>query len=78
MNFSPLCLFLTNYSTTMQRLAGLEEVMPIPDINQFVDSSVSKDTQNFIQASLLKVGFCLCHLLQLPSVVEVFSSFWLL
>uniref|UniRef100_A0A251J9P7 Uncharacterized protein n=1 Tax=Manihot esculenta TaxID=3983 RepID=A0A251J9P7_MANES len=28
----------------LRRLAGLEEVMPIPDINQFVDSSVSKDT----------------------------------
>lgn len=47
----------------MQRLAGLEEVLPIPDINQFIASSVSKDIQNSIQASLLKVEFCLGHFL---------------
>ncbi|XP_057995967.1 uncharacterized protein LOC110635165 isoform X2 [Hevea brasiliensis] len=39
----------------LRRLAGLEEVLPIPDINQFIDSSVSKDIHNFIQASLLKI-----------------------
>ncbi|XP_057988623.1 uncharacterized protein LOC110659727 [Hevea brasiliensis] len=39
----------------LRRLAGLEEVLPIPDINQFIDSSVSKDINNSIQASLLKI-----------------------
>ncbi|KAG8652763.1 uncharacterized protein LOC110617086 isoform X2 [Manihot esculenta] len=39
----------------LKRLAGLEEVLPIPDINQFIASSVSKDIQNSIQASLLKI-----------------------
>ncbi|KAF2321358.1 hypothetical protein GH714_040430 [Hevea brasiliensis] len=39
----------------LRRLAGLEEVLPMPDINQFIHSSVSKDVNNSIQASLLKI-----------------------
>lgn len=50
---------LTNYSKTSQHLAGLEEISCMADVNQFIDSSVSKDIQKSCQACLLKVEFCL-------------------
>uniref|UniRef100_A0A6N2KYF1 Uncharacterized protein n=1 Tax=Salix viminalis TaxID=40686 RepID=A0A6N2KYF1_SALVM len=41
----------------LRRLAGSEEVLPMPDANRFLDSSVNKEIKNSIQASLLKVGY---------------------
>ncbi|KDP22508.1 hypothetical protein JCGZ_26339 [Jatropha curcas] len=43
----------------LRRLAALEEVLPRPDINPFIHSSVSKDIQNAIHESVLKVDFVL-------------------
>lgn len=40
----------------MQRLAGSEEVLPLPDVNQLMGSSATNEIKNSIQASLLKVG----------------------
>ncbi|KAL3570053.1 hypothetical protein D5086_027302 [Populus alba] len=39
----------------LRRLAGSEEVLPVPDANRFLDSPVNKEIQNSIQASLLKM-----------------------
>ncbi|KAJ4824265.1 hypothetical protein Tsubulata_031295 [Turnera subulata] len=39
----------------LRRVAGSEEVLPIPDVNQLVDATLTKEIQNSIQASLLKV-----------------------
>ncbi|XP_050226112.1 uncharacterized protein LOC126675507 isoform X2 [Mercurialis annua] len=39
----------------LRRLASLEEVLPMLEINQFMDSSMSMDIQNAIQASMLKI-----------------------
>ncbi|KAJ6410547.1 hypothetical protein OIU84_007319 [Salix udensis] len=39
----------------LRRLAGSEEVLPMPDANRFLDSSVNKEIKNSIQASLLKM-----------------------
>ncbi|KAF9668137.1 hypothetical protein SADUNF_Sadunf15G0097200 [Salix dunnii] len=39
----------------LRRLAGSEEVLPVPDANRFLDSSVNKEIKNSIQASLLKM-----------------------
>ncbi|XP_015579669.1 uncharacterized protein LOC8275461 [Ricinus communis] len=39
----------------LRRLASLEEVLPMLEVNQFIDSSMSKDIQNTIQTSLLKI-----------------------
>lgn len=41
----------------LQRLSGSEEVLPVPDANRFLDSSVNKESKNSIQASLLKVAY---------------------
>jgi hypothetical protein len=41
----------------LQRLAGSEEVLSVPDANRFLDSPVNKEIQNSIQASLLKVEY---------------------
>lgn len=38
----------------LRRLAGSEEVLPVSEINRLIDSSVTKEIQNSIQASLLK------------------------
>lgn len=43
----------------LQRLAGSEEVLPVPDVSQLLDSTVPKEIENIVQASLLKVGFVL-------------------
>ncbi|KAE9467646.1 hypothetical protein C3L33_00436, partial [Rhododendron williamsianum] len=40
----------------MQRLAGSEEVLPLPDVSQLMGSSATNEIKNSIQASLLKVG----------------------
>jgi len=39
----------------MQRLAGAEEVLRVPD-NQLVDSSINKEIESSVQACLLKVS----------------------
>ncbi|GAV73417.1 hypothetical protein CFOL_v3_16903, partial [Cephalotus follicularis] len=39
----------------LRRLAGSEEVMPIPEVNGFIDYSVPENIENSIQASLLKM-----------------------
>jgi len=39
----------------MQRLAGAEEVLGVPD-NRSVDSSINKEIENSVQACLLKVN----------------------
>uniref|UniRef100_A0A2N9FN43 Uncharacterized protein n=1 Tax=Fagus sylvatica TaxID=28930 RepID=A0A2N9FN43_FAGSY len=39
----------------LRRLAGSEEVSCVPDLNRCVHSSVTKEIQNSIQASLLKI-----------------------
>lgn len=43
-------------SLILQRLAGLEEVLPLPDIDKYLSCSVSKETEGAIKASILKVG----------------------
>lgn len=40
----------------MQRLAGSEEVLPLPNVNQLMGSSAMDEIKSSIQASLLKVG----------------------
>ena len=47
----------TNDLVNMQRLAGSEEVSPIPDVSQVTDSSLTKEIKNSIESSLLKVRF---------------------
>ncbi|XP_030550089.1 uncharacterized protein LOC115755003 isoform X2 [Rhodamnia argentea] len=39
----------------LRRLAGLEEVLPLPDINRYLNCSVSKETGGAIRASILKM-----------------------
>jgi len=39
----------------MQRLAGAEELLGVPD-NRSVDSSINKEIENSVQACLLKVN----------------------
>ena len=51
----------------MQRLAGSEEVSPIPDVSRVIDSSLTKEIENSIESSLLKVRFFLEHFLWLIS-----------
>lgn len=51
----------------MQRLAGAEEVLRVPD-NRLVDSLVNKEIENAVQACLLKV--CFKHF---PEDVSFFS-----
>ncbi|GKV17463.1 hypothetical protein SLEP1_g27973 [Rubroshorea leprosula] len=41
----------------LRRLAGSEEILPVPDVSQFVDCSVPKEIEMSIQTSLLKVDF---------------------
>jgi hypothetical protein len=61
----PLSLFSFAYALhfdfgklyPLQRLAGSEEVLSVPDANRFLDSPVNKEIQNSIQASLLKVEY---------------------
>jgi len=43
-------------SLILQRLAGLEEVLPLPDIDRHLSCPVSKETEGAIKASILKVG----------------------
>ena len=47
----------TNDLLNMQRLAGSEEISPIPDVSQVTDSSLTKEIKNSIESSLLKVRF---------------------
>lgn len=54
----------------MQRLAGSEEVLPAPDVNRFIDSSVPKEIELSIQTCLLKVKSGL-HNLKLFSLLAV-------
>ncbi|KAH9770372.1 hypothetical protein KPL71_012357 [Citrus sinensis] len=39
----------------LRRLAGSEEVLPVPDVNRFIDSSVPKEIEISIQTFLLKI-----------------------
>ncbi|KAL2478977.1 hypothetical protein Fot_47991 [Forsythia ovata] len=39
----------------LRRLAGSEEVLPIPDVSQFISSMPAKEIENTVQASLLKM-----------------------
>ncbi|XP_058226553.1 uncharacterized protein LOC131335281 isoform X2 [Rhododendron vialii] len=39
----------------LRRLAGLEEVLPLPDVSQLMGSSATNEIKNSIQASLLKM-----------------------
>ncbi|KAI6704848.1 hypothetical protein NL676_007810 [Syzygium grande] len=39
----------------LRRLAGLEEVLPLPDIDKYLSFSVSKETEGAIKASILKM-----------------------
>ncbi|KAM7471600.1 hypothetical protein LguiA_009783 [Lonicera macranthoides] len=39
----------------LRRLAGSEEVLPVPDVSQLLDSTVTKEIENSVQASLLKM-----------------------
>ncbi|KAJ8772499.1 hypothetical protein K2173_027676 [Erythroxylum novogranatense] len=39
----------------LRRVAGSEEVLPVPDVSPFIDSSLTKESQNSIQANLLKM-----------------------
>ncbi|KAL2462271.1 hypothetical protein Adt_45691 [Abeliophyllum distichum] len=39
----------------LRRLAGSEEVLPIPDVSQFFSSMPAKEIENTVQASLLKM-----------------------
>ncbi|KAF8025407.1 hypothetical protein BT93_F2287 [Corymbia citriodora subsp. variegata] len=39
----------------LRRLAGLEEVLPLPDIDRHLSCSVSKETEGAIRASILKM-----------------------
>ncbi|CAA2971882.1 Hypothetical predicted protein [Olea europaea subsp. europaea] len=41
----------------LRRLAGSEEVLPTPDVSQFLSSVLAKEIENTVQASLLKVEF---------------------
>lgn len=43
-------------SLVLQRLAGLEEVLPLPDVDRCLSCSVSKESEGAIKASILKVG----------------------
>ncbi|KAK3204396.1 hypothetical protein Dsin_018442 [Dipteronia sinensis] len=40
----------------LRRLAGLEEVLPVPDANRFIDSSVAEEIEISIHTSLGKGG----------------------
>lgn len=51
--FDLTCILLWN----LQRLAGSEEVLPVPDFNQLIDSTAAKEIENSVRASLLQVGF---------------------
>lgn len=55
-NLSLPIVTVTNNPITMQRLAGAEEVLRVPD-NQLSDSPVNKEIENSVQACLLKVWF---------------------
>lgn len=39
----------------LRRLAGSEEVSPIPDVSRVIDSSLTKEIENSIESSLLKM-----------------------
>ncbi|KAI3442277.1 uncharacterized protein J3R85_001385 [Psidium guajava] len=39
----------------LRRLAGLEEVLPLPDIDRYLSCSVPKETEGAIRASILKM-----------------------
>ncbi|KAF7135593.1 hypothetical protein RHSIM_Rhsim08G0200200 [Rhododendron simsii] len=41
----------------LRRLAGSEEVLPLPDVSQLMGSSATNEIKNSIQASLLKMPF---------------------
>lgn len=58
----------------MQRLAGAEEVLGVPD-NRSVDSSINKEIANSVQACLLKVNLNIfLKFLRVFFFVCVFSS----
>ncbi|KAH9770373.1 hypothetical protein KPL71_012357 [Citrus sinensis] len=48
-------VFAVLYIHLTRRLAGSEEVLPVPDVNRFIDSSVPKEIEISIQTFLLKI-----------------------
>lgn len=65
--FICFCFYVYQQLVNMQRLAGSEEVSPIPDVSRVIDSSLTKEIENSIESSLLKVRFFLEHFLWLIS-----------